>query len=249
MKVIKELQLKVGGEDKVIFFGMPDSKEEIGEMHQLRYKVYSSRNYIDRKLFLDGFEKDEYDEKQKCAYFIAKIDGKIIGTVRLIQDDFLPTEKECFQFEEPDQIKQIPRSQRAELGRLIVVPYGNNVYLPRNLVTMFLINSLLLYGLENKILGGYAFIKNNLRIKLEKLKMPIHLISGFVQVYPRDGMLAGYFGDSANKVVPMYFIVEEFEKYTDKIIENSLMFKKAGGRRYILRDNLYNKFLKLLKII
>jgi N-acyl-L-homoserine lactone synthetase len=253
MQTLKELQLKVNGENKVICFGIPDNPNEIEEMHKLRYNVYSSRNYIDPKRFPDGIEKDQYDINKKCVYFIAKIDNKIIGTIRLIKDYFLPTEKECFKFEEPEDIKKIQRENRAELGRLIVIPYNdtNNAtfYIPRNLITLFLINCLVEYGLQNNIHGGYAFIKNDFRVKLEKLKIPIHLIKQYTQIYPRNGILYGYFNQSNNKVIPMYFITLEFKQYIDKVINRYIMFKKINKKRYILKENLYNKFLKFLKII
>jgi len=249
MKVIKELQLKVEGKNKVIYFGIPDNDSEMTEMYKLRYNVYASRGYIDVKKFPEKIERDEYDNEGKCDYFIAKIDERIIGTVRLIRDYFLPTEKECFNFSEPKNLKEIPREKRAELGRLIVVPYGDKLYLPRNLVTLFLLSCLLEFCLENDVLGGYAFIKDKLKNKLEKLKMPIHLISDFTQKYPQNGLLAGYFSDKSNPVVPMYFIVTEFKKYIDKTVNNSLMFKILTPSEYLLRENLYNKFLKFLKII
>ncbi len=249
MKILKELRLNVNGTSKVIYFGSPDNHDELTEMYKLRYDVYSSRGYINKKISAEGLEKDNYDKENKCDYFIAKIDGRIIGTARLIRDSILPTEKECFVFEEPEEIGRIPRNNRAELGRLIVIPYGKNVYLPRNLVTLFLLSCLLDFCLENNILGGYAFIKDKLKIKLQKLKMPIHVIENFVQKYPQNGLLAGYFGDKENSVVPMYFIVDEFKKYIDKTINNSLMFKKNNNSEYLLRENPYNKFLKILKII
>lgn len=248
MKTIYELQLKVNNEDKIINFGIPDNPDEIEKMHRLRFDSYSYRGYIDPKLFPDGIEKDEHDKDGKCIYFIAKLNDKILGTVRLIKDYYLPTEKECFKFNEPEEMKKIPREQRAELGRLVIIPPDKNVYLPRNLIMLFLINTLVSWGMENRILGGYAFIKEKLRIKLEKLKMPIHLIKNYTQIYPKDGILYGYFSQENDKVIPIFYLTEEFKNYIDKIVNKSLMFKKERGK-FILRENLYNKFLKFLKII
>ncbi|MFH1900606.1 MAG: hypothetical protein ABIJ83_05050 [Patescibacteria group bacterium] len=248
MKIIYQLQIKINNKDKIINFGIPDNPDEIEKMHRLRFNSYSYKKYIDPKLFPDGIEKDEYDKDGKCTYFIAKLDDKILGTVRLIKDKYLPTEKECFKFEEPEEMKNISREQRAELGRLIIIPPDKNVYLPRNLIMLFLINTLVTWGIENNILGGYAFIKEKLRIKLEKLKMPIHLIKDYVQIYPKNGILYGYFSQEDDKVIPIFYFTEEFKNYIDKIVNKSLIFKKETTK-FILRENLYNKFLKLLKII
>lgn len=247
MKTIYELQLKVNNEDKIINFGIPDNPDEIEKMHRLRFNSYSYRGYIDPKLFPDGIEKDEYDKNEKCIHFIAKLNDKILGTVRLIKDEYLPTEKECFKFGEPEEMKKIPRNQRAELGRLVIIPpdKDRNIYLPRNLIMLFLINTLVTWGIENNILAGYAFIKEKLKIKLNKLKAPIHLIKDYTQIYPEDGIIYGYFSQEDDKAIPIYFITQEFKDFIDK---KSYMFKKEG-HKFILRENLYNKFLRLLKII
>jgi len=250
MKITYQLQTKIKNEDKIINFGIPDNPDETEKMHRLRFSSYSYKGYINPKLFPDGIEKDEYDKDGKCTYFIAKLDDKILDTVRLIKDKYLPTEKECFKFEEPEEMKNIPREQRAELGKLIIIPpdKDKNIYLPRNLIMLFLINTLVSWGIENNILGGYAFIKEKLRIKLEKLKMPVHLIKDYTQIYPKYGILYGYFNQENDKAIPIFYLTEEFKNYIDKIVNKSLMFKKDGNK-FILRENLYNKFLKSLKII
>lgn len=132
MRILKEIQLKLNNKDKIIFFGIPDNQQEMDEMHKLRYKVYSERNYIDKNCFKDEKEKDEYDEN-KSYHFIAKIDDRIIGTARLITDHYLPTEKDCFKFNEPKKLKKVPRENRAEISRLIVDKYDNdkNIYIFR----------------------------------------------------------------------------------------------------------------------
>ncbi|MEW5907685.1 MAG: acyl-homoserine-lactone synthase [Patescibacteria group bacterium] len=247
MKTIYQLQVKIGDKDKIINFGIPDNPDEIEKMYRLRFNIYSYKKYIDPKLFPDGIEKDEYDFKNKCTYFIAKLDDKVLGTVRLIKDEYLPTEKECFKFDEPEEMKKIPRNQRVELGRLVIIPPDKDrkIYLPRNLIMLFLINTLVTWGIENNIPAGYAFIKEKLKIKLNKLKAPIHLIKNYTQIYPKDGIIYGYFNQEDDKAIPIYFLTQEFKNFIDG---KSNMFKKEGSK-FILRENLYNKFLRLMKII
>lgn len=249
MKVMYELSVKDNKQNKTIYFGVPDSDQELQDMYQLRYAVYSSRGYIDSSLFPAQQEKDEYDLSGKCSYFIAKVDNQIIGTVRLIKDRFLPTEKECFSFEEPLDIKKIPREDRAEIGRLIVSRNNNNKYLPRNIVMLFLIKCLTDFGISHKIDGGYAFIKEKLDSKLKKLKIPVHEIKNYKQIYQQGGILYNYFCQEDDKVIPIYFITKEIGKYIDEVLDNSHMFKKIEDRKYVLRGTLYNGFLKMLGII
>ena len=247
MKILNELSLKFRRNDKTIFFGLADEDDELNQMFKLRYEVYNNLKYLNPELNLTS-DKDFYDAENKCHYFIAKIDGKIIGTARLIQDDFLPAEKTCFKFPEPFEIKKIPRSQRAEIGRLIVVFLDKGSYLPRNLVTLFLIKSLLDFSGSQNILGGYSFITSNLYNKLSKLRVPFYLIEKYVQIYPREGILYPYFNQKSNPIIPIYFLCKDISQYIDGIINREKMFIKISEKKFILRVNIYNKFLKILGI-
>ncbi len=235
---------------KTILFGETTTDAELQDIYRLRYSVYSRRGYIDNDKYKDGIEKDEYDEKGLCRYFIAKIDGVLIGAIRIIINDPLPTEQ-SFSFDEPTELKIVPRSQRAELGRFIIIPpdKGNGVYLPRGLVMLFLLDTLSSYGLKNNLLGGYAFVKKSLEHKMRRLRLPFGEIATYNQIYPKDGVLSKYFTQKNDPVIPIYFLTKDFSDYSEKRIRSSFMFKKTGDNDYVLRHNLYTIFLKLLKII
>ena len=177
MQILNTVKARVGDKDRIIYFGLPDNQRELDETFRLRFKIYAEKNYIDSSKFPNGLEEDEHDFNNQCSYFIAKIDEQIIGFVRIIKDNVLPTEK-YFKFFEPEAIKNIPDYQRCELGRLIVAPFTdkNGKYLPRHIVLLFLIKSLVDFGIKNNILGGYAFIKDKLKKKFKKLRIPIYLI-------------------------------------------------------------------------
>lgn len=245
MKKICEVSFTLDKKNKIIYFGIPDTKEELDEMFQLRYNVYKDRKYIKTNVLSD---KDEYDVENKCIYFIAKIDNHIIGTVRLILDEFLPTEKDCFNFEEPLEIKKISRNQRGELSRLIVIPPQKN-YLPRHLVMLFLIKSIINYSGENNILGGYSFVTKNLYYKIKNLGIPFHIISSYDQIYPCDGLMHPYFSRKENPILPIYYLREEVSNYLENVFDKKKLVKKITEEKFILENNLYNKFLRFLKII
>jgi len=250
MKLKKELQLVINGETKVIRFGEAETEEELNKIFKLRFDSYSSKGYIDSTCFPNGLETDDYDTKKDCRYFLAELDGKVIGTVRIIFDKILPTEK-YFTFAEPKEIKNIPRKNRAELGRLIVIPPDREkgIFLPRNLVMLFMFDVVIDFGINNGILGGYSFIKDNLHKKLQKIRTPIHPIFPHKQHYPDDGVIRGYFNQPENPVLPCYFITSEFKEFIDKIIRNSWIFRKKSETEFVLKTNLYTKFLKAMKII
>lgn len=249
MNISNKLQLRIGKEQKTVCFGVPNTEEELGAMFKLRHDVYKSKGYIDAKQLHNGLEKDSYDTEGKCYYFIAKVDDKIIGTARLIKDDELPIKKECFEFETPALIKKFPKEQRIELGRLIVIPYDSMHYFPRNLVLMFLINSVIGFCENKNFAAGYAFVTKPLLKKFEKLRIPVRKISQYLQKYPKDGLLYMYFNKRGNPIVPIYFIRDEVKKYIEEVINKRKMFQKIDESNYILKPNLYNKFLRLMKIL
>lgn len=250
MDVYRTLKVYTGGICRTITFGEATTETEFRDIYHLRYIVYSKKEYIDKDKYKDNLEKDIYDENGSCHYFIAKTDNKLIGVIRIITSDPLPTEK-SFSFVEPKEILNIPRSRRAELGRFIIVPPDkeNGIYFPRGLVMLFLLDTLSSFGLKNKILGGYAFVKKSLERKMEKRGLPFGKISTYHQIYPRDGVLYSYFTQKDDPVVPIYFLTQKFLDYSENRIRNSFMFKNINGCDYVLRNNIYTTFLKYLRII
>ena len=250
MKLKRELQLTLGGKTKIIRFGEAETEEELNKIFKLRFDSYSSKGYIDPTRFPNGLETDDYDTKKDCRYFLAELDGKAVSTIRIIFDEILPTEK-YFSFNEPDEIKTIPRKNRAELGRFIVIPPDREkgIFLPRNIVMLFIFDLVVDFGINNGILGGYSFVKDNLYKKLQKMRAPIHPIIPYKQHYPNDGVIRGYFNQPENPVIPCYFVTSEFKKFIDGMFKNSWIFRKKDETKFILKKNLYTKFLKVMKII
>lgn len=244
MKTTYELSLKLGGKDNSVFFGIPDKADELEKMFLLRREVYIKKCYINTES-----DKDEYDKNEKCVYFIAKIDDDVIGTVRLILDSPLPTQKDCFDFQEPKEMEEIPKNKRGELSRLISVPYKEKIYLPRHLVLIFLISCVFKYSEENDIMGGYSFITTKLYDKMKRIMIPFHVIGKFQQKYSINGPMYSYFSKKDNPILPIYYRSGEIKKYLENLFGNKRMFEKISDNKFKLRNNLYNRFLRLLKII
>jgi N-acyl-L-homoserine lactone synthetase len=244
MKVLYKLTTKIKNSHKMVIFGIPDNEEELKKMFSLRVETYKKKEYIN-----SDSDLDEYDENKKCTYFIAKIDDDVIGTVRLIMDNPLPTEKDCFDFKEPEAMKGIDPNTRGELSRLISVPYKGEIFLPKHLVLIFLIACVVKYSKENKILGGYSFITTKLYGKIKKIKVPFHLIKDFKKKYPENGLLGPYFNNEDNQILPIYYKLEDIDKYLTKFLSNRIVFENVEGSGFKIKDNLYTKILKLLKIL
>lgn len=234
MKINRTIYAKLtDGKLKAVEFGQPDLPEEMEAMFRFRHDEYLKRGYISPGFYPDGRDFDELDAAGKCAYFFARVDGRIIGTVRLIMDEYLPTEKECFKFVEPPAIQKIPRSQRAELGRLIAAKYSPTVFLPRHLVMLGMFLNVYDYCRKKRIRGGYSFIKDSLKKKLEKLWLPVGIIRDNRQIYQGE-VLKNYFSDPQNPVWPIYYTFGRLGPYF--FLLRLLLLKKKGEKEFFLRQ-------------
>lgn len=248
MKRLSRLHLTFDNRLRTIEFGIPEGKKELDEMFALRQSVYSSKRYLHDRFLKNKFDTDAYDRKNQCIYFIAKLEGQIVGTVRFIVSDPLPTEN-FFKFTPPGFMANLRNDQKVELSRLVIVKHAELGYLPRNIVLLYFIYTLVDYQREMGVVGGYAFLKKGIRTKLRRLRVPVHLVKKYEQRYPDDGMLQNYFNEKYDKVIPMYFRVTEISDYIKKIVNNRWMFKKHGEYEHELKNNMYNLFLRFFNVI
>lgn len=217
--------------------------KDLDEIFKIRARVYSKRGYFKEKKEID---RDEYDSDESTVYFCAKHKEKVIGALRVIRGEILPTEK-YFQFSEPQKISKIQKSERCEISRLVVERQEED-FIPRNLIMLFLIFRLIKYAEDNSLKGGYAFIKKSLYVKLLKIHFPFHPIEEYSQKYPNSGVLYNYFNDPGDVVSPIYFFTNESFEFIKKLLKRKIFSYDKDGI-YFLENNLYTKFLKSLKII
>ena len=85
MIIYLSLNIRIQKSNETIFFGIPEGKKELDEMFKFRYKSYLRHNYIDKNN--SERDVDEYDNG-RSSYFVAKVNDKLIGTARIIRDNF-----------------------------------------------------------------------------------------------------------------------------------------------------------------
>jgi len=254
MNILRKLIVHNRFGNHTILFGEAITDAEIKEVFKLRYQVYSERDYIEVSKYPNQLETDEYDLSGKSHYFTAIIEEnnycKIIGCIRVIVDDPLPTELD-FEFSEPAEMRSIPRDRRFEIGRFIIIPpdKNNGKYLPRGVVRLFLLDLIGDYGIKHNLIGGYAFIKQTLDQKLKKFGFPVGYIKAYRQVYPENGVLYKYFTQKNDPVIPIYFISKQCFDFTQKAIHRQSMFEICDEDTYIFKDNILNNVLKVIKIV
>jgi N-acyl-L-homoserine lactone synthetase len=121
------------------------TSEELIDVYRLRYKVYClERGYERPDDYPDGIETDEYD--QYSVHFIAYVDSKPVGTVRLILPNPLgiPVERFCNvdkEFINSDNLRF------AEISRLAVSSEASKGFLiERSKITLALLKHLHFYA-------------------------------------------------------------------------------------------------------
>ncbi len=227
-------------------FGRVEKEEELRSLYQLRYDVYHKRHYI--KNNQEKIDFDEYDRKENTVLFGARINGEFIGTVRLIREERLPTE-DAFHFEEPIQLFDIEKKARGEVSRLVIKKAPEPYVLPRHIVMLFLVACMTDFSVKNGMLGGYMFLKEGARAKLEKLGVPVHRISDFEVTYAKNGVLSKYFYDTDEAITPHYFITDEVNAYLNNILERKHIFEQNPKGVYHIRKSLYTKLLKFFGFV
>lgn len=111
-------------------------------------------------------------------------------------------------------LSTLPADRKGELSRLVVIPWNRGQSdLPRHLVMLFLIHMLARYFKENRMRGGYAFIKSKLGEKLCKTKMPVHRIDSCSVRYRNDGVLHHYFNRPNDPVLPISYDANEINDH------------------------------------
>jgi len=182
--------------------GHPDTDEELEAMFRLRTEVYRRHGYITAE-----DDKDEYDLDNKCVYFIAKLEEKLVGAGRVIIDDPLPTEL-YFDFEEPAEIARIPRNKRCEISRLVGVAKGMN-----HVVSLSVIKGMIEWAKGNDCRGGYSSIfKGNYDRAFAMLAQPI---SSATLKYDSE-LLHNYFY-KGEKVLPIYYLRHKAAEFMEKM--------------------------------
>lgn len=243
MKKIISLIYKTSSNRVVVDFGIPENEDELKKMYSLRYKSYSKKGYLNLDKCIDNLDIDENDSLNfRHLYIVASCEDEYIGTLRSIKKTPLPTEED-FEFKKPEIFKDIASDKLREIGRLISISNPKTNILPRGLIMLFMLHTASIIFKSENIYGGYAFIKETLLKKMVKRNMPFHIIKEYKETYPKDGVLYPYFHQKNDPVVPMYFLTEEFLKYTNKKTHSPLIFKWNTDREVLLKNNLLTRIL------
>jgi hypothetical protein len=171
---------------------------------------------------------------------------RLLGSLRLIQSAALPID-DCFTFNLPKKAREF---DRAEISRLVVERnHPVDDFIPRNLIMLLLIKSVVSYAKQNDLGLGVAYVKQSLLQKLRLLRFPIHLLKEYKCIYPKNGPMIKYFSDNKDPARPAFFYIEEVDAYVSKLFHSRLFLQKGSRNVYQLRQDMFNSVLKTLGIL
>lgn len=204
MNILKKYSISYNNiQDDLVVFS-PTSISEKREMFRFRYLKYLEHGYIDFEN--SKLDIDLYDNTDTFYINVWSVkQERIIGTVRIIFAQPLPIFKDCFDFDEPFLAKIICNEQKAEIGRLIIDKYKQDLYLPSHFILMILIKEVLIITKKMNIKLVYSFVKLSLFNKLKNMYFPFFKIKKYTKKY-KKGTLLKYFNQKDSPVVPIYFI-------------------------------------------
>lgn len=191
--------------------GVATTEAERAEIIAQRFRVYQRHGYYAAGLTVD---LDEHD--RRAVHFLAMLrsgrqTGVIVGSARLIRGESgagfrLPGE-EAVRFDVPEAVRAIPVRQRAEVSRLVSEACG--AIRGGLLIPLGLVHAISVYSLHHDVRCGINPIRRRLLRALHGAGLPFHEIPGGELIYPRDGMLSGYYYDHPEPVAVAYWLVEE----------------------------------------
>lgn len=216
MELIKKIVLDHRGERVELLAGIPAQGRQLAGARDLIRREYVRRGYIPADLA--SFE-DEYDDIS--TYFVTYVNQELLAAARVIDSPMLPTENIYYQLDEPEPIKRCSRERLREVSRLTALKRPGENPLPRHLTSTTMISTLIDYGFAKGLCGGISTIKLDFLRLFEQLKLFVfHEIPGAQLIYPRDEVLSGFFYDSVNPAVPIYYLHDESKAIFDGLFHN-----------------------------
>lgn len=212
MKLLRRLRL---GPESAVDFGILDRDSELQEMFRLRYRRYVERGYIAPAL--GEVDIDDHDRQGHCRYVAAVHAGQMVGSVRFIITDPLPTESYCFRFAEPAGLAPVPRHLRAEVSRLVSESRG---LVAEHQVVVGLLTCLHQVAIDDDFLAGYLYVKESLWRMLGVLGIPLHAIEDAQLVYAGQYM-HNYFADRTDPVRPAFYFRDEVGLGLERLLQQA----------------------------
>jgi N-acyl-L-homoserine lactone synthetase len=238
MQILRELKLGTSQEGKTVFFGIPDTEEELGEMFRLRYEVHAAMGELDSLKCPGRIYRDECDSSGTSLYCIAKLNNEIIGAVRLTIKGELLTEK-FFQFNKPKELSDFSDNEIGEVYWLSVRSLTKSGdFISWYMTALFLCYCLTDIAAANGIKAAYSFYRKSWYFKLARIKVPVHEFAPSGKNFPAQGPPAVYFKKKYDPVVPLHVFTGETQTHLEKLLANRFLFRRDSPYHWVLLSNI-----------
>ncbi len=125
--------------------------------------------------------------------------------------------EEAFEFELPAAIRETTVSERVEVTR-VVAEAVQGIVIGGLLTPLGLIQAIAQYVSPLGIRCGLAVIKQRFLRALQGLGVRLHEIEPARLIYPKDGLVAGYYHHHPDPVVPVYWRIDEIAPSVEQAI-------------------------------
>ncbi len=124
--------------------------EDAKKVFKLRYEVFGKEGYLNMSDYPLGMEYDEYDHLPETTLFLAEVDGKPVGTIRLVLDSPRGLSVESHIKNVDDY--RIEGRKLAEGSRWALLPeYRSNSHISLGLMKIIYIYGIKEYGVTDYI--------------------------------------------------------------------------------------------------
>lgn len=204
-----EMLARLRAAEREIDVGVATTRAERAAVSVQRFRVYRRWGY-----YRPGLRIDHELHDDGAIVFLATLrggadDGRLVGSARLVlgqpRPGFRFPAQEAFEFDLPAEIRDVPVTRCHEMGRLVSEPPAG--FPLGTLVTpLGLVQAVSLYSQQRGVRCGLGVIKRRLVRALVGLGVRVHEIAGARLVYPRTGVIAGYFYRHPDPPVPVYWL-------------------------------------------
>ena len=187
----------------------PPPDECLSAIQRLRYEVYClERKFRDVSDCPDGLEQDEYDPHSIHVYATDDV-GDVVGTVRLVQDSALglPIQQRHGELSIP--ALDIPRSEWAEISRLILAKGYRQRTLDQPLLLWGLFGRMFEESRQQGITYWIAAMEETLWRLLRRFGFPFTPIGDAIDYF---GQVVPY-GATVDSLEPGYQKIRAFQRH------------------------------------
>lgn len=200
---------------------------EMKALYKYRYSIYLKYGLIEQNNL--KIDKDNYDDH--CHHIVATFDDKIIGTLRVIHGNVIPTLDYYYNFDTSMPLLNYPRSRIFEVGRIIATPHIVTHLMSSHFILLMMFEYVVTFTKKHGLDMSIGAMKKRIVNQLERVKFPIHTITNANLVYNphqhHDPLTLFFNEHKTGKICPVFIGRKEAETYFSHVRERLVVTKNV----------------------